>query len=99
MLEEVKKKLQDVLGEEWVSDEPVDRIPYSRDLITDGLKAYTERRPDIVVMPGSTQDVQNVMKVANQFKIPVHLIGGGSTLLGGSIPVTVETYPYINNQG
>ncbi len=83
MLKEVKKKLQDVLGEEWVSDEPVDCIPYSRDLITDGLKAYAERRPDMVVMPGSTLDVQNLMKVANQYQVPVHLIGGGITLLGG----------------
>ena len=88
MLEEVKKKLQDVIGKQWVTDEPVDRIPYSRDLITDGLKAYAERRPDIVVLPGSTQDVQNIMRVANQYSVPVHLIGGGITILAGSIPVT-----------
>ena len=87
-LQEVKKKLQDNIGKEWVSDEPVDCIPYSRDLITDGLKAYPERRPDIVVMPCSTPDVQNVMRIANQYRVPVHLIGGGVTLLGGSIPVT-----------
>jgi len=88
MLSEVKKKLQDALGKEWVSDDPVDCIPYSRDLISDGLKAYAERRPDIVVMPGSTLDVQNVMRIANQYQVPVHIIGGGVTLLGGSIPVT-----------
>ena len=88
MHDEVKKKLEDVLGKEWVSDEPVDRIPYSRDLITDGMKAYVERRPDFVVMPGSTLDVQNVMRIANQFNFPVNIIGGGITLLGGSIPVT-----------
>jgi len=88
MLSEVKKKLQDVIGKEWVSDEPIDCIPYSRDLITDGMKAYAERRPDIVVLPGSTADAQNVMRIANQYNTPVHLIGGGITLLGGSIPVT-----------
>ena len=70
MLEEVKRKLQDVIGKQWVSDEPVDRIPYSRDLITDGLKAYAERRPDIVVLPGSTLDVQNIMRIANRYNIP-----------------------------
>lgn len=88
MLSEIKKKLENVLGKEWVSDEPVDRIPYSRDLITDGMKAYVERRPDFVVLPGSTLDVQNIMRVAGQYNFPVNIIGGGITLLGGSIPVT-----------
>ena len=87
-LKEVKKKLQDILGEKWVSDDPIDCIPYSRDLLTESLKAYAERQPDIVVMPGSSLDVQNVINIANQYKMPLHLIGGGITFLGGSIPIT-----------
>ena len=88
MLSEVKKKLEDCLGKEWVSDEPVDRIPYSRDLFSDSLKIYPERRPDMVVMPGSTLDVQNVMRIANQYNFPVNIIGGGAAVLAGSIPAT-----------
>jgi len=88
MLSEIKTKLENCLGKEWVSDEPVDRIPYSRDLFTDSLKVYPERRPDMVVMPGSTLDVQNVIRVANQYKFPVNIIGGGAAVLAGSIPAT-----------
>lgn len=88
MLSEIKKKLEDILGKEYVSNEPIDCIPYSRDLFTDSLKVYPERLPDIVVLPGSTPDVQNVLRIANQYNIPVHLIGGGAAVLAGSIPVT-----------
>jgi len=88
MLSEIKKKLENLLGRDYVSDEPVDRIPYSRDMFTDSLKFYAECLPDFVVLPGSTLDVQNVMRVANQYNFPVNIIGGGAAVLAGSIPVT-----------
>ncbi len=43
-------------------------------------------RPDIVVFPRSTEDVVALVKLANQFEIPVIGRGAGTGLSGGAIP-------------
>ncbi|WKA56884.1 FAD-linked oxidase C-terminal domain-containing protein [Planococcus shenhongbingii] len=43
--------------------------------------------PDIVVFPESTQQVSQIMKISNEFKVPVVPFGLGSSLEGHVIPV------------
>lgn len=43
--------------------------------------------PDVVVYPRSTSDVQKILKIANEFKVPVVPFGVGSSLEGNVIPV------------
>jgi glycolate oxidase len=85
-IEKLKEKAKEVVGAKWVFDDPVDRYPYGRDIVTDGLKRYTEMLPEFVVFPGSTQEIQKIVRLANYYKIPLFIIGAGSTLLVGSIP-------------
>ncbi len=62
----VKEKLSAAIGAEWVSDNPADLSSYGRDFtITSG------ERPNIVVMPESTEEVQQVIRIAYEHKIPV----------------------------
>ena len=86
LIEQFKEKVKEVVGSQWVFDDPADRYPYGRDIVTDGLKRYTEMLPEFVVLPGSTEEIQKIVKLANELKVPLYIIGGGSTLLVGSLP-------------
>ncbi|UCF56186.1 MAG: FAD-binding protein, partial [Deltaproteobacteria bacterium] len=57
------------------------------DLTLYGYDASTEKGgPDVVVLPGSTEEVSQVMALAHQDKIPVIGRGSGTNLSGGTIP-------------
>lgn len=43
--------------------------------------------PEVVVRPGSTEEVSAIMKLASENKIPVTPRGGGTGLAGGCVPV------------
>jgi glycolate oxidase len=44
-------------------------------------------QPQWVVKPGNTEEVSAILKLANQFKIPVTTRGGGTGLAGGALPI------------
>ena len=43
--------------------------------------------PDVVVQPKATEEVVQIMKLANKFKVPVYPRGQGTSLSGGPLPV------------
>src|SRR5688572_18841656 len=43
--------------------------------------------PDVVLKPGTKEEISSIMKVCNQHGIPVTPRGGGTGLSGGSLPV------------
>lgn len=57
--------------------------PYSHDEVADPV--YTHR-PEIVVKPGSAEEISAILKLANREKIPVTPRGAGSGLSGGAVP-------------
>jgi len=80
-LKEVEQKLKEALGEGWVSSNPVDLAAYGRDFtVTSG------ERPNIVVLPENTEDVQKVMRIAYAHKIPVVPLTTGFNHGGLAIP-------------
>jgi glycolate oxidase len=42
--------------------------------------------PDIVVKPGSAEEISEILKICNQYKIPVTPRGAGTGLSGGALP-------------
>ena len=60
------KKLADVVGPKYVSDEPFVLNSYSQD-----FGAMPPSRPDIVVRPGTTEEVAAILKIANEHQVPV----------------------------
>ncbi|HEU4901347.1 MAG TPA: FAD-linked oxidase C-terminal domain-containing protein [Flavisolibacter sp.] len=42
--------------------------------------------PDVVLKPGTAEEVSQIFKVCNEFKIPVTPRGGGTGLSGGALP-------------
>ncbi|MFW9787294.1 MAG: FAD-binding oxidoreductase [Candidatus Thorarchaeota archaeon] len=82
----IEKKLQDILGKRFVSSELCDRLVYSKDYSIEGIADdYT---PDIVVKPGSSDEVCEVVKLASQMDVPLYTWGGGTSMSGN--PLAVE---------
>lgn len=76
------KQLQEIVGNEFVSKEQEDLFIYSMD-----PGASEPRSVDFVVMPETPDDIQEIINLANQEKIPIIPMGGGLTLSGLVIPV------------
>ena len=83
----IRSELEDAVGAENVSTKEVERAVYSVDYFWLSRKwqdaGETGPMPDIIVRPGSTEEVSKVMKIANYYKIPVTTWGGGSGSQGG----------------
>jgi FAD/FMN-containing dehydrogenase len=76
-MEEILEKLVKIVGAEFVSDQPEEKYIYSMDPGT-----MPPREPDIVVMPGTSEDVRQIMILANRDEIPVVPLGAGLVLSG-----------------
>lgn len=79
--ESVINELQRIVGKENVLTTPEALKAYSYDGTTSWI-----HEPDVVVFPTSTQQISDIMKLANKEKIPVTPRGGGTNVSGGSVP-------------
>src|ERR1700730_12651040 len=78
---ELVKTLSALIGGEYVLHSPYDLTLYEYDASID------RGRPDVVVLPASTEQVAAIVKIATRFKGPVVARGAGTGLSGGAIPV------------
>ena len=74
-------ELRAAMGEEWVADDVAITVGYSRDqsFIPAGY-------PDIVALPRTTEEVQAVYRISNEYLIDVIPYGTGINLFGATIP-------------
>jgi glycolate oxidase len=76
------RELQDALGAEHVVTEPEQLRVYECDGLT-GHRAI----PELVVLPGSTEDVQDVLRACTRDGVPFVARGAGTGLSGGATPM------------
>jgi glycolate oxidase len=81
-MEQVYRALVNIVGAEYVSRDPEERFIYARD---PGTMEPCE--PDLVVMPSSTEEVQQIVWLANERQVPVVPMGGGLVLSGLTRPL------------
>ncbi len=75
-------QLKSIVGIKYISVEEEQRKAHSKD------KSYYQAvLPDIVVWPKNTQEVSRIVRLAHEHTIPVTAWGGGTSLMGNSIPV------------
>ena len=43
--------------------------------------------PDVVLFPRTTEQISEILKLANEYKVPVTPRGGGTNVSGGSVPI------------
>jgi glycolate oxidase len=72
--------LQKILGKEHVTTDKADLICYSYDA------TQQQFLPDVVLYPGTVEEIALIMKLANAELIPVFPRGAGSGFTGGSLP-------------
>lgn len=72
------------VGRVWSNTEKLEAC--SRDETTT-LGADERYMPEAVVAPSSAEEVSEIMKLANRYRIPVTPRGGGTGLSGGALPV------------
>ena len=70
-----------IAGRENVLVEPEDLVAYSYD------GTHLSFRPEAVIVPGTTEEISQIMKLAQREKIPVVARGGGTNVSGGSLAV------------
>ena len=84
-------RLRPIVGDEHVSQQESDLISYSLDYWLYGIflsqKGELPALPAAVVSPASAAQIQEILKCANEFNVPVTPFGGGSGVLGGAIPL------------
>jgi glycolate oxidase len=78
---QILKFFEETFGKDKFTTEREDLICYAYDAMN---MSYL---PDAVVFPENVKDVVNVMRIANENRIPVVPRGAGSGLTGGSIPI------------
>ena len=72
----IHDEMVNIIGADYVSDDPAVAQAYSRDFYA----VSTLRRrnlPEFVALPGSAEDVQQIMRLANRYKFPFSVIGSG----------------------
>ena len=84
-------ELADIVGYDHVLTSEADKLAYSSDVFwipnlwIDRKK--NPLKPDYIVQPGSVEEIQKVLALANRESIPVTPWGGGSGSQGGILPV------------
>lgn len=77
----VKEKLIAIVSKENFDDAKTERLVYSYDS-TPNLQAM----PDAVVSPRNTSEVSEIVKICNEYKVPIVPRGSGTNLCGGTCP-------------
>jgi len=78
---ELITRLKEIVGPENVLSSEMDLMLYSYDASLDKAK------PDVVVLPDSTEEVSKIMTLAYKEKIPILGRGSGTNLTGGTVPL------------
>lgn len=80
-LVQIIEKLKNIVRSEHVLTSYEERYCYSRDA------SLYWAMPDVVVRPHTTEEIVEIVKLANKEKIPITPRGAGTNLTGGAIPV------------
>ncbi|MFN2305986.1 MAG: FAD-linked oxidase C-terminal domain-containing protein [Paracoccaceae bacterium] len=74
-------RLREVMPADAVIDDPAETRAYE----CDGLSAY-RCPPMLAVLPASTQEVSDIMRICHEMDVPVVPRGSGTSLAGGAMP-------------
>jgi FAD/FMN-containing dehydrogenase len=88
----MNKKLASIVGNENVSDSPLDLEAYSY------CASETELKPEAVVWPRTAEHVQRLLLFLNQSRTPAVIRGSGTSLVDGCIGegVTILSFERMN---
>jgi FAD/FMN-containing dehydrogenase len=83
-VEQLAKDLKNIIGEDHMHTDLFERINYA-----DTSLPYDVEKgdlPDVIVQPANAQEISEVLKYANEHKVPVTTYGSGTSLIFGTKP-------------
>ena len=80
-VKDVYMEIEKVIGSDYITDKDFMKAAYSRNVDP----AFPDRWADIIVRPETTEEVSEIVKIANKYKIRMVPRGGGADLVGGSV--------------
>lgn len=87
----VEGKIREIVGDKNVSSKEIDLLAYSKDSTLLTLNWVIEGKiaglADFITWPETVDHIVQILKFANQEKIPIIPFGEGSGVVGGSIPI------------
>ncbi|MFB0560127.1 MAG: FAD-binding oxidoreductase [Candidatus Lokiarchaeia archaeon] len=81
MKSHIISRLEEIVGQENVNTDPAEIFCYSRD------STPFQYFADVIVRPANTTEVSEIMKLANENRIPVYPRGSGTSAAGSPLPV------------
>ena len=81
------EELAQVLGPEHLITSKPARMHRARVPAPFPVHRWADHTPDAVVLPGSTEEVAEIVKIANRFGVPVVPRSGGTGLTDGAVPL------------
>ena len=86
-LDELVTALRTVLRDEQILTSKPDRYNRARVPAPFPVHRWSERLPDLAVLPTSTAEVAGVVRIANELRVPVVPRDGGTGLTDGAVPL------------
>ncbi|MFG3253551.1 FAD-binding oxidoreductase [Streptomyces sp. NPDC048172] len=83
----VLAELTDVLGGAHVLTSRTARFSRARVPAPFPVHRWSQRVPDLVVLPGTSDEVAEVVRIANAYRVPLVPRDGGTGLTDGAVPV------------
>ena len=80
-VKEAYSEIESIVGEDYITDKDFMKAAYSRNVDP----AFPDRWADMIVRPETTEEVSEIVKIANKYKIRMVPRGGGADLVGGSV--------------
>ncbi|MEH7273544.1 glycolate oxidase subunit GlcD [Neobacillus vireti] len=78
---EIKEKLITIVTKNNFDDSKIERLAYSYDATPN-----YQSMPDAIVSPRNAEEVSKILKICNQYKIPIVPRGSGTNLCAGTCP-------------
>jgi len=73
--------LKTIVGDENIRLDEIDRYLYSYDVTP------VTKSPDVIIKPHTTEEIAQIIKYANEHRIPITPRGAGSGTAGGAVPL------------
>ena len=86
MTSEVIVELGEIVGRSNVLHEEADLVIYARDKAMTPYSDWFKLRPEVVVLPSTSQEVQKIVQLANRRLIPITPRAGGCGFTGNAVP-------------
>ncbi len=83
MDEYIQEKLIAITGNTYAKTSIAQKLAYSYD-----ATANFQALPDLILSPGSTEEIQAIIKICSEYRIPIISRGSGTNLAAGTVPTS-----------